>query len=700
MKSLRRAKSGLLNILLIPLSFLSGYQMQDSAQAQSTENPLDYHPFQPVTLEYMKEKGPLGLETIMPCEESNEDIQGLIKSIGDRELYYAESEAQGPSAFDLYLNNQMFGRVNCKDNDPGNLTDPGFPAEPTRVSTYPPQDEFLQFNSDDSFIYTKEMHNRTVTVAFKKDFTDEYHTHLQVNKEWRDFMANFIFDTWAIYWKEYGGFVYDSYTVLFGNNLPWDVGGFGNGFEASTVWTNTVSHEMYHAWNGNAFRQEGERMWFLEGATIYYNCRHDAGSKEGAPIVSMYDIYFQNYYKTGKDEAIGNLSMNDPDYDLAVHNFVGYKGSVIAFLLDKELEKTGHHLGQVARVLFRRYGIYDTDPSPSNQDILSVFNEVSGEDFTDFFERYIYGSEMLPVPNNFSRLCHDCTNPMPEIGVNEQKDPVVLMMGESAKLNVKMDPFSHEGLKADWWVAEHDDTGWSSYVYAKGWGKGLSPCVQTPLFNLNKFNVPGVDFSEGKNTFYFAVDNNSDGKPDANWWDSINVYAIKRIFPQGMKEIPAGNIKIDGLAYDWEAIGPYVSDAAGDSSGGEGTDLKALYLATDGINLFWRLDTWSGTYAFSDHKMFEIKFSIPGKDDLFSVVTWDGEGGMVKTRNIEPFVFYYQAGGNEYGRSGEITEGKIPLLFFGGESIDSININAKVHTLYVSHGQGYSIPYDTIPVYD
>ena len=91
---------------------------------------------------------------------------------------------------------------------------------------------------------------------------------------------------------------------------------------------------------------------------------------------------------------------------------------------------------------------------PTNDEILRTFNEVSATDFTDFFNRYIYGSERLPVPENFDRVCHDCTNPRPTIKVNNQYSPVSILSGTDVNVDISLNAFDQAGLNADWWIAD------------------------------------------------------------------------------------------------------------------------------------------------------------------------------------------------------------------------------------------------------
>lgn len=65
---------------------------------------------------------------------------------------------------------------------------------------------------------------------------------------------------------------------------------------------------------------------------------------------------------------------------------------------------------------------------------------------------------------------------------------------------------------------------WYSYVYPAGWGTGINPCLQNPVFHLSSYEVLNGALPVGNYTFYFAMDD-PDGVALGPWWDidSVNV---------------------------------------------------------------------------------------------------------------------------------------------------------------------------------
>ncbi len=82
-------------------------------------------------------------------------------------------------------------------------------------------------------------------------------------------------------------------------------------------------------------------------------------------------------------------------------------------------------------------------------------------------------------------------------------------------------------MYADWWVvAFAEDFGWYSYVYSeKQWIPGIQRCAAARIFSLSPaFEVLNASLPSGNYVFFFAVDDNSDGLPDATWWDFVQVH--------------------------------------------------------------------------------------------------------------------------------------------------------------------------------
>lgn len=282
----------------------------------------------------------------------------------------------------------------AEDQYPGALSVPGAPSESNRMDNI--QTDFLKYDNVNFDVFQRTIHNRSITVAIHKNFA--------MSIDQRSSLSEFVFNTWAIFWKEFGGFAFKSYTVVIGDNLPYSNSGeFGIGFEHSTPfdeigYKQLYAHGIYHAWNGTAFNG---KQWFKEGVTQYYGNRL-SGDFSGRWMESEYNSYI-SAYNEGRDLSLDSIEYagteNNP-YALQYR-----KGALVAYMLDKELNKTGHHIGGVMKLIYQKYGIGSQGDVTTVQ-FLSALNELSGKDFTEFFNRYIYGKEKLPVDGSFEWICH------------------------------------------------------------------------------------------------------------------------------------------------------------------------------------------------------------------------------------------------------------------------------------------------------
>ena len=115
-----------------------------------------------------------------------------------------------------------------------------------------------------------------------------------------------------------------------------------------------------------------------------------------------------------------------------------------------------------------------------------------------------------------------------DVKANGSDSPVTVKSTEVVSITVSLDPGSHSGETADWWIAARtsfDPPGnWYSYIYPTGWMPGISLCVQTGLVALSRFEVLNMSLPPGNYTFYFALDDH-DGAATGPWWtlDSVEV---------------------------------------------------------------------------------------------------------------------------------------------------------------------------------
>jgi hypothetical protein len=111
-----------------------------------------------------------------------------------------------------------------------------------------------------------------------------------------------------------------------------------------------------------------------------------------------------------------------------------------------------------------------------------------------------------------------------DIKLNGSDDTVTVPQGTPVNISLAVTAGAHANQNVDWWLVHNYSTDWSSFVVTGGWTPGILPAMAFPLVDLPLNTVFQIsDLPPGLHTFYFAVDDNADGQPDATWLDFITV---------------------------------------------------------------------------------------------------------------------------------------------------------------------------------
>ena len=181
-----------------------------------------------------------------------------------------------------------------------------------------------------------------------------------------------------------------------------------------------VAHEFFHTWNVKRLRPKGivpydytkenyaRELWIAEGMTSYYdelllvragfnapgrylnsiasNVREDR-MRPGNTVQSLSESSFDAWIKFGRSSPHSYNTETD---------FYG-KGAQVSLLLDLTLRRmTGNamSLDDVMRLMYRRFPLGGTGYTVD--DFQAASSEVSGADFSGFFENYVHGTKPLP----------------------------------------------------------------------------------------------------------------------------------------------------------------------------------------------------------------------------------------------------------------------------------------------------------------
>ena len=258
----------------------------------------------------------------------------------------------------------------------------------------------------------------------------------------------------------YGGLPYERYIFL----LHLAATGFGGlehkdacsliysrfGFRAKDKYNRfmqLVAHEFFHLWNVKRIRPKAlekfnyeqenytTSLWFCEGTTSYYDLVipqragiYDAKAfleclgKEitqlqtipGRKVQPVSESSFDAWIKLYRRDANSNNSQ------------ISYylKGELVSFLLDlliRSRHGNKRSLDDVMRQMWQRFGKEEIGFTP--QQLKDVIESVAQTDLSDFFERYIDGTDELPFDEclqPFGLRLHsvEAEEPVPHLGVN------------------------------------------------------------------------------------------------------------------------------------------------------------------------------------------------------------------------------------------------------------------------------------------
>jgi len=182
----------------------------------------------------------------------------------------------------------------------------------------------------------------------------------------------------------------------------------------------TAAHEYFHTWNAKRLRPKGivpydytrenylKELWIAEGMTSYFDdlLLVRAGLQTPAKYVKS-----RASWVSGDRRKPGNLaqSLSESSFDAWIKfnrrqahsyntqtNFYS-KGSQVSFMLDmtiRRLTDNDHSLDEVMRLMYGRFPF--SGPGYTVDDLQATASEVAGTDLSEFFTKYVHGTDPLP----------------------------------------------------------------------------------------------------------------------------------------------------------------------------------------------------------------------------------------------------------------------------------------------------------------
>ena len=193
----------------------------------------------------------------------------------------------------------------------------------------------------------------------------------------------------------------------------------------------TAAHEFFHLWNVKRLRPAAlgpfdytrenytPSLWFAEGVTSYYAYVHllrsgvwsrddflkrlavEIRNFEMEPGRAMMSVESSSFHAWFYDRAPQLQETNFDNSTISYYN----KGVLLGMLLDLEIRSRTHgqkSLDDVMRLLYHNFyqaaavTNYGPGRGYEEKDLLDAVNAVTGGDFTEFFEKYVHGTEPLP----------------------------------------------------------------------------------------------------------------------------------------------------------------------------------------------------------------------------------------------------------------------------------------------------------------
>ena len=285
---------------------------------------------------------------------------------------------------------------------------------------------YLSYNQQTFLVEQRELHGRQVTIAWEKSQQFPSNAIARANA--------YYFATFHFFWKVFGGFPFEKYTVVmtkrdYGSGLvlscalgvsmmgayvinastlnPKNLNGMDFGL-------GTIGHEMFHVWDGWTIGRDDRgdpfydaSRWFSEGLATYYQNRTMRLRPYKDALKQDWD-YLNSIVGTEYDVPLREmpakaLEAKETPYRMGKYSELVYrKGNLAAYLIDKKLTEQGLSLDGFLRQIYLNYGL--KMKPVSNPIILEELNRYSAQDWTEFFDKYIYGTDELPLTKNFQFL--------------------------------------------------------------------------------------------------------------------------------------------------------------------------------------------------------------------------------------------------------------------------------------------------------
>jgi predicted metalloprotease with PDZ domain len=197
-----------------------------------------------------------------------------------------------------------------------------------------------------------------------------------------------------------------------------------------------MAHELMHFWNGlSLIPATLSEEWFQEGFTDYVTSvsMYRAGLFDEAWLYRRFEA-MQSRYAIGRFYQRSQASLQQAGHDKQpLRTLVYGGGAIVAIALEAQMRNAskGHKgIRDLMQSLFVEFG--HGDNKYTTDDIVRHVKAVSGADVSQFFARFVVGSEYLPIESYLQQMGLHMESFLEETIITRDRAPT-----ESAQRNFK-----------------------------------------------------------------------------------------------------------------------------------------------------------------------------------------------------------------------------------------------------------------------
>lgn len=219
------------------------------------------------------------------------------------------------------------------------------------------------------------------------------------------------------------------------------------------------SHEFFHLWNVKRIhsnllgpfdytqRVMTKSLWMAEGITEYY--AHTLLARYG--IISPDRFYedVANWRKEmamapddAKKKSLEELSIDESAFDLDEATLFYSRGPLVAMMLDIEIRNRTNNKKSLDDVMLALNDAAKHGKTFREEDLISLVEKYAGVDLTDFYNRYIHGTDSLPIDTYLAMMGHAHSAAPSSVSLGFSNGNFVLTSLDTANA------LAHAGLKA------------------------------------------------------------------------------------------------------------------------------------------------------------------------------------------------------------------------------------------------------------